>query len=70
MAIKILLDDLLKEKKISLTELSEDIGISIVNLSRLKTNNVKAIRFSTLNKLCKRLDCQPTDIFAYIPDEE
>lgn len=62
MAIIINLDKLLEEKNISLTELSNEIDISIVNLSRLKTGNVKAIRFSTLEKICNYLHCKPGDL--------
>ena len=62
MAIIINLDKLLEEKNITLTELSNEIDISIVNLSRLKTGNVKAIRFSTLEKICKYLECKPGDL--------
>jgi putative transcriptional regulator len=52
----------------SLTELSHRIGISITNLSLLKTGKVKGIRFSTLEAICRELDCQPGDILEYIPD--
>lgn len=62
MAIIINLDKLLEEKNITLTELSNEIDISIVNLSRLKTGNVKAIRFSTLEKICNYLHCKPGDL--------
>lgn len=56
------------KKKMSLTELSERIGISMTNLSLLKTGRVKGIRFSTLEAICKELDCQPGDILEYTPD--
>lgn len=57
-------------RKISLNELSEQVGVSIQNLSNLKTGKVKAIRFSTLDKLCKVLECQPGDILGYDEDLE
>ena len=68
MAIEIRLDLMLVKKKMTLTELSERIGISITNLSLLKTGKVKGIRFSTLESICKELECQPGDILEYIPD--
>lgn len=57
------------DRKMSLTELSDKVGITIANLSNLKTGKVKAIRFSTLDAICKALDCQPKDIFEYINDK-
>ena len=68
MAIQINLDLMLVKKKMSLTELSERIGISITNLSLLKTGKVKGVRFSTLESICQKLGCQPGDIIEYIPD--
>ena len=65
MHIRINLDVEMARKKISLTELSNRIGISMTNLSLLKTGKVKAIRFSTLASICKELDCQPGDILEY-----
>ena len=65
MHIRINLDVEMAKKKISLTELSNRIGISMTNLSLLKTGKVKAIRFSTLASICKELDCQPGDILEY-----
>ena len=65
MHIRINLDVEMAKKKISLTELSNRIGISMTNLSLLKTGKVKAIRFSTLALICKELDCQPGDILEY-----
>lgn len=65
MAIIVRLDRMLAERKMSLNELSERVGISIVNLSNLKTGKVRAIRFSTLNKICKELNCLPGDILDY-----
>lgn len=68
MAIIIRLDRMMADRKISLNDLSEKVGISIVNLSNLKTGKVKAIRFSTLNGICKELKCQPGDILEYVED--
>ena len=68
MTIEVRLDLVLVQRKMSLTELSERIGISITNLSLLKTGKVKGIRFSTLESICRELECQPGDILEYIPD--
>ena len=68
MAIQVRLDLVLVQRKMSLTELSDRIGISITNLSLLKTGKVKGIRFSTLEAICRELDCQPADILEYVPD--
>ena len=68
MAIQINLDLILVKKKMSLTELAARIGISITNLSLLKTGKVKGIRFSTLEAICHELECQPGDILEYTPD--
>ena len=65
MAIKVNLDVMLVKKKISLTELSERVGITMANLSILKNGKAKAIRFQTLDKICEVLDCQPSDILTY-----
>ncbi|HZK39758.1 MAG TPA: helix-turn-helix transcriptional regulator [Clostridia bacterium] len=65
MAIIINLDVIMAKRKIGTTELSEKIGITPANLSILKNNKAKAIRFSTLDALCEALDCQPADILAY-----
>ena len=62
MAIILRLDRMMADRKISLTELSERVGISMANLSNLKTGKVKAIRFSTLDAICRELHCQPGDI--------
>ncbi len=59
------LDVMLAKRKMSLSALSKKVGISIVNLSRLKTGNTKAIRYSTLNSICKVLKCKPGDILDY-----
>jgi putative transcriptional regulator len=63
------LDRLLVERKLTLTELASRIGITIANLSILKTNKARAIRFSTLEALCRELDCQPGDLLTYEPGE-
>ena len=68
--ITVNLDNMLWERHMKLSELSEKIGISMTNLSRLKTGKGRAIRFSTLNKICKVLECTPGDILAYQPDPE
>jgi putative transcriptional regulator len=65
MAIIINLDVMLAKRKMSLTELSERVGITIANLSILKTGKAKAIRLSTLEAICEALDCQPGDILEY-----
>jgi putative transcriptional regulator len=65
MAILVTLDRLLEERGMTLTELSERMGITLANLSILKTNKARAIRFSTLEALCRELDCQPADLLAY-----
>lgn len=69
MAIILRLDRVMADRKISLNELSVKVGISNVNLSNLKTGKVKAIRFSTLDAICKVLECQPGDILEYKEDE-
>lgn len=68
--IMINLDVMLAKRKMSVTELSEKVGITISNISILKNNKAKAIRFETLNSICEVLDCQPADIMEYIPDDE
>lgn len=70
MAIIVRLDRILVDRKMQLGELAERIGISIVNLSNLKTGKVKAIRFSTLNAICRELNCQPGDILEYVPSKD
>lgn len=69
MAIILRLDRVMADRKMSLNELSERVGISNVNLSNLKTGKVKAIRFSTLDAICDVLDCQPGDILEYQREE-
>ncbi len=68
MAIQVNLDMVLVRRKMSLTELSQRIGISMTNLSLLKTGKVKGMRFSTLEAICRELECQPGDILEYVPD--
>lgn len=60
---------MLLDRRLSLTELADRIGITIANLSILKTNKARAIRFSTLEALCRELDCQPGDLLTWTPDE-
>lgn len=70
MAIVVNLDVVMAKKKIGVTELAKEIDITMANLSILKNNKAKAVRFTTLDALCKALDCQPGDILEYVPDEE
>lgn len=70
MAILVNLDVMMAKRKISATRLAEEIGITLPNLSILKTNKAKAIRFSTLDAICRALDCQPSDILEYVEDAE
>lgn len=70
MAIILRLDRVMADRKISLKELAIKVGITNVNLSNLKTGKVKAIRFSTLDAICKELNCQPGDILEYIDDSK
>lgn len=67
MAIRVHLDRVLSERRMSLTELADRVGVTIANLSILKTGKARAIRFSTLDALCRELDCQPGDLVAYEP---
>lgn len=69
MGIIVTLDDMLHARRMSLTELSEAIGITLANLSILKTGKARAVRLSTLAAICRALDCQPGDILAFAPDE-
>ena len=68
--IVINLDVMMARRKMSLNELSERVGITLANLSILKNNRAKAIRFSTLDAICRALDCQPSDILECLPDKE
>ena len=70
MAIVVNLDVMMAKRKKGLTELAGEVDITLANLSILKNNKAKAIRFSTLESICKELDCQPGDILEYVPDEE
>lgn len=70
MTIIIRLDRMLADRKMQLSELAEKVDVTIVNLSNLKTGKVKAVRFSTLNAICKALNCQPGDILEYVEEEE
>lgn len=70
MAIILRLDRMMADRKMSLNELSEKVGVTNVNLSKIKTGKVSAIRFSTLEAICKALSCQPGDILEYQPDQE
>lgn len=69
MPIIVNLDVMMAKRKISLNELSERVGLTLSNLSILKTGKAKAIRFSTLEAICRALDCQPSDILEYVNDE-
>lgn len=64
------LDRMLAQRKVNGKDLAERIGISPVNLSRIKTGKISAVRFSTLDAICRALDCQPGDLLEYIPDDE
>ena len=68
--IMVNLDVMLAKRKMSVTELSERVGITMANISILKNGKAKAIRFSTLEAICKALDCQPGDILEYIEEED
>lgn len=70
MPIIVNLDVMMAKRKISLNELSERVGLTLSNLSILKTGKAKAIRFSTLEAICRALDCQPSDILEYVSDEK
>lgn len=68
MAIILRLDRVMADRKISLKDLAEQVGIANINLSKIKTGKVSAIRFSTLNAICEALDCQPGDILEFVDD--
>ena len=70
MPIVVNLDVMMAKRKISSSQLAEQIDMTPANLSILKNNKAKAMRFSTLARICKALDCQPSDILEYIPEEE
>jgi putative transcriptional regulator len=69
MAIVVNLDVVMAKKKMGVTELAKEVDITMANLSILKNNRAKAVRFTTLDALCKALNCQPGDILEYVPDE-
>ena len=69
MAIIVNIDVMLAKRKMSVTELSEKLGITMANVSILKNGKAKAVKVETLNKLCAALDCQLGDLFEYVPDE-
>ncbi|WP_418664469.1 helix-turn-helix domain-containing protein [Alistipes putredinis] len=66
MAIAVQLDEIMADRRVSLNELSEKVGVTNVNLSRIKTGKVRSMRFSTLEKICESLECQPGDILKYV----
>ena len=70
MTIILRLDRVMADRKMSLNQLTELVGISNVNLSKIKTGKISAIRFSTLNGICRALNCQPGDILEYVEDEQ
>ncbi len=70
MSITINIDVMLAKRKMSVTELSERVGITMANISILKNGKAKAIKLSTLNSICKALNCQPGDILEYVEDED
>ena len=69
MAINVALDELLHQRRMTLTELAERVDITLANLSILKTGKARAIRFSTLEAICRILNCQPGDLLMFEPDE-
>lgn len=70
MGIVVNLDVMMAKRKMSLTELASEVDLTLANLSILKNNKAKAVRFSTLEAICKALDCQPGDILEYVQEEE
>lgn len=74
MPIRVRLDRILMDRRMSLSELADRVGVTVANLTILKTGKARAVRFSTLDALCRELDCQPGDILAFMPgppdDEE
>ncbi len=70
MAIIIRLDKMMADRKMSLNELAEKVGMTNVNLSNLKTSKMKGIRFETMNAICEALNCQPGELFEYVKDEK
>ena len=70
MAIQINLDIMLAKRKMSVTELANRVGLTLTGLSLFKTGKLKGVRFSSLNAICRELDCQPGDILEYLPDND
>ena len=70
MSIRVNLDLMLVKRGMKLSELSDAIGVTLANLSILKTNKARAMRFSTLEAICRELDCQPGDLLEYVPEDE
>ncbi len=70
MAIIIRLDRMMADRKMSLNALADIVGMTNVNLSNLKTGKMKGIKFETMNAICRALDCQPADLFEYVPDDD
>ena len=70
MPIVVNLDVMLAKRKMSLGQLSQEVGVTMANLSILKTNKAKAVRFTTLEAICRALDCQPGDLLEYVPEQE
>lgn len=70
MAIKVNLDQVLAERGMSLTALADKVGITLANLSILKTGKARAVRFTTLDALCRELDCQPADLLEWVEGED
>lgn len=68
--IRVTLDVMMARRRMSLTELSERVGITLANLSILKNDRARAVRFETLDAICRALNCQPGDILEYVPDDE
>lgn len=70
MSIRVNLDRVMKSRGVTLSDLAERVGITLANLSILKTNKAKAVRFTTLDALCRELGCQPADILEFIDEDE
>ena len=68
MAIEVRLDRMLLDRRMTLTELADRVGITVANLSILKTGKAKAVRLHTLEAICRELDCQPGELLTYVPD--
>ena len=70
MAIEVKLEDILHDRRMTLSQLAEQVDITLANLSILKTGKARAMRFSTLDAICEALGCQPGDILRFVPDED